>query len=206
MVLIIIAALVNVQPHFIETCDTFNPKVWTYQWNPPTVANGEWVFSFPDYSNKSIVACSVAWFGYGTYDITFRTSGPRVPGVGYSVFLYLDTNTSYNELDIPELFGSLSSYQLSISTFRSTISNTGYRYWNSTINFEDGKTHTWSFKYQPNRIDFYIDNKLSYTWIDSSTAPIFALPPMHLLLGAYGKGTNTTPWTWYVSRIEYQPS
>jgi uncharacterized repeat protein (TIGR02543 family) len=191
---------------FIETCDTFNTAKWSFEYNAPTVANGEWVFNFPVNSNKNIIARTVATnFGYGTYKITFRTSGPRVSGVNYCPFLYLDNRpTSYNELDIPELFGTQGSYQMSISTYRDTITNSDYRYWQSAINFEDGLTHTWEFNYQSARIDFYIDGQLSYTWIDSSTNPVFAKPPMILYLGAYGKGTNTVAWTWYISQIEYQ--
>jgi len=195
---------------FIETCDTFDTSKWQYEWNPPTAVNGEWVFNFPANSNKNIVAKTVAAnFGYGHYKITFRTSGPRVSGVDYCPFLYLDqraTGGSYNELDIPELFGSHTSTTMSISTFKGTITNSAYRYWNSAINFEDGATHTWEFNYWEKRIEFYVDGQLSFAWDDDPVTPHFANPPMILYLGAYGKGTNTVAWTWYVSQIEYTPS
>ena len=215
LVIITLVVLVNVQmhnnvpPNFIETADKFDGSKWVYEENPPTVTNGSWAFQFPALTKKLINVHTVAMFTYGRYQITFRTSGPREPGVNYYVFLYNDQRASggaYNELDIPELFGSEGSYQMSISTYRDVSTSNSYRYWQSTINFEDGATHTWSFNYQPTRIDFYVDGQLSYTWIDKSTAPIFAKPPMLFYVGGNSEGNNTSAWTWYVSQIEYIPS
>jgi hypothetical protein len=208
LIITIMFAIVKVQPHFIETCDTWDSSKWVYEGNRPSVVNGTWIFQFPIGIEKIIQARSIAMFGYGDYKITFRTSGPRVPGVNYYAFLYKDQTASggpYNELDIPELFGSGGTYQMSISSYHNTKTANGYKYWTSAINFEDGATHTWSFTYTAKKIDFYIDGQLSFSWTDSTTSPVFAVPPMILYIGAWGNGANISAWTWYVSLIEYQP-
>jgi hypothetical protein len=219
LIFIIIITIANIQfdyletldgirePTFIETCDKWDGSKWVYEGNPPTVLNGTWIFQFPVGTAKLIHARSVALFGYGYYKITFRTSGPRQPGVNYYIFLYLDQTASggpFNELDIPELWGDMGPYQMSISTYKATEANNAYRFWQSSINFEDGATHTWGFNYTEKRLEFYIGDQLSFVWDDDPVTPKFANPPMDLIIGGRGLGTNTVPWTWYVSQIEYQ--
>lgn len=193
-------------PSFVETCDAFDASKWRYEYNPPVAQNGEWVFDWPVGVQKGIHARSIALFGYGHYKITFRTSGPRVPGVNYYLFLFNDQTSSggpYNELDIPELYGAHTPTTMSISTFKGSITNSAYRYWQSAINFEDGLTHTWEFDYLPTTLRFYIDGQLSFAWEDDPIAPKFANPPMYLIIGGNSNGTNTAPWTWYIGEIQY---
>jgi hypothetical protein len=219
LIFTIIVSIVNIQMNLIETydsareldlietCDRWDRSKWIYEGNRPSVVNGTWIFQFPVGTEKLIHARSVALFGYGYYKITFRTSGPRQPSVNYYMFLYLDQTASggpFNELDIPELFGSMGSYQMSISTYKGADANNAYRYWQSAINYEDGLTHTWEFNYLEKHIEFYVDGQLSFTWDDDPAAPKFANPPMYLIIGGRGSGTNTVPWTWYVSQIEYK--
>jgi hypothetical protein len=195
------------EPDLIETCDGWDSSKWVYEGNRPSVVNGTWIFQFPAGTEKLIHARSVALFGYGHYKITFRTSGPRQPDIDYYVFLYNDQTGSggpYNELDIPELFGSHTSTTMSISTYRDSITNNVYQYWQSTINFEDGQAHTWEFNYLEKRLEFYVDGQFSFAWDDDPVTPHFANPPMYIIIGGRGSGTNTVPWMWYISQIEYQ--
>jgi len=221
LVFAIIIIIINVQldfteisdsarePDFIETCDRWDSSKWFYEQNRPSVVNGTWIFQFPVGIEKLIHARSIAFFGYGHYKITFRTSGPRQLGINYYIFLFNDQTASggpYNELDIPELFGGQTSTTMSISTLKESKTNNAYRYWQSAINFEDGLTHTWQFNYLQKRLEFYVDGQLSFTWDDDPTTPKFANPPMYLIIGGSSSGTNKVSWTWYIHQIEYQPS
>jgi beta-glucanase (GH16 family) len=182
---------------------------------PPIAVNGEWVFNIPAGVAKNIRPRSkLPNFGYGHYKITFRTSGPRVSGIRYSPFLYLDQTSSggpFNELDIPELFGSQSPTTMSISTYKGSDPNNAYNYFESSINFEDGQTHTWEFNYLPDKLEFYVDGVLQY-WTDPNNPytakmiPCIADPPMYLyiLVDARQGNLTTQDWTFYLNQIEYQ--
>jgi len=184
---------------FFETCDTFDPSKWGIEYNAPIVAGGEWAFIFPVGVAKNIHAVSKAQLGYGNYKIKLRTSGPRVPGVNYYVFLYNESTN--NELDIPEIYGDHPTNELSISTIRGSISD--YWFFSSPINWEDGAIHTIEFNYFPGNITMLIDGTVVFNRNEDPTAPVYALPPMNLIIGGSGKGTNTQAWTLYITEINY---
>jgi len=197
---------------FIETCDTFDTSIWGYTWSAPTAVNGEWVFNIPARSSLSVQAVTkAANFGYGYYSYKFRTSGPLVSGVNYSFFLFLDNRSSggaYNELDCPEVYGANSPDLLSVTSYEGTINNSNYVYWSTPVNLYDGNVHTCSFTWSHDQIVFYVDGVLSTTITRSSPKPNFPIadPLMALIFGVFPNGNQTTPWTFYISQIEYQPS
>jgi hypothetical protein len=205
---------------FVETCDKFDTSIWSYEGKPPTVSNGEWVFRLvggAGYQNIRPFSRSLTKFGYGHYKLTFRTSGARVSGANYCPFLIYEGGSGYyNELDIPELFGSMGSRQMSISTYRNSILVNGippdesiykeYVYWNSPVNYEDGAYHTWEWDFNPpdpstglGLIKFWVDGALALTWTSKCTA----VTPMYFYMMVAGSPASS--WTFYLSQIEYTP-
>ncbi len=217
--------VVNATFEFIDTCSTFNSAIWTYNWNAPTVSNGEWVFNVPAGSPTSSAIQAVskaATFGYGTYTVTFRMT-TMTSGVTWSFFLYLDKTASggaYNELDIPEVNPSY-SYPTYIVTYENVETTNQIIYLVNSIKYDDSLTHTMTWNWQKNYIDFYIDGVMMYptNYVGDGTHTItrsnsvpgknpfpISDPPMALYFGVFPKGTSTTPWTLYISQIQYQPS
>jgi hypothetical protein len=169
------------------------------------------------YHNIRPFSKSLTKFGYGHYKLTFRTSGPRVSGINYCPFLIYDGGSGrYNEIDVPELFGSMKSRQMSISTYRNSVLVNGvppddpkykeYVYWDSPNNFEDGAYHTWEWDFSApdpvtglGTIKFWVDGTLTLTWTSTRTA----VAPMYLYIMVAGAGYS--PWTFYLTQIEYTP-
>jgi hypothetical protein len=212
---------------FVEACDTFDTSIWTYEWAPPKVQNGEWIYNLPAGVVTRIVPRSVKenYFGYGHYKVRFRTSGPRVaPNIYSSFFYHTGASGSYNELDIPELNGAHSSTTMSISTFHNSnldsggnpIDNKDYRYFTSSINFEDTAYHMWEWDWLPSQVRFWVDgieqdiDPNDGVGVLPWTSTLIAEPPTifyPMSVGPYPSETTppATSWTLYVDQIEYTP-
>lgn len=200
---------------FIENCNSIDMNIWQQEYDLPVVENGTWRMTVPKGISRDfrIKSKDDNKFGYGTYKITFKTSGSRVAGVNFSTFFYNDQRPSgpFNEVDIPECFGNMNINQLSISSYRDTMESNKYVYFTSPINFEDGNYHTWKFIYLPDRYEFYVDNVLAKIWknTDAVPAPI-AKPPMKfyplavgsMMAGGYPPNKD---WTVWIDKIEYEP-
>ena len=186
---------------FRETCNTWDTTKWGQEYNRPAVVDGTWVFDFPSEGVYIIHAHRREASGYGVYKFRIKTSGPRVTGIRY--YVHLLWGEPLNELDIPELFGAHESNVLSISTFRDGIGK--YWYFTSDELWEDGNYHEWKFVYTAERLEFYLDEALLFSYDEDPNNPVLAKPPMYLYVGGNAKGYQTSGFTFTVDEIEYQP-
>ena len=197
---------------FEENCNTFNQSKWDTPWNQPSVSGGTWVFSFPAGSTVKKQADYIDFTGYGTYEVRLRTSGPKVAGVNWWIFLM--QSSPWNELDFAEIWGKHSTTSEYTITFwvdgKQTGGGTGYWYIDTLstygVNFEDGNFHTFKYVYSANDLIVYLDDIKIFQWqndcIDKTLLGI-PPPPMQFMIGGKGDGTQTSDWSLIVDYIKY---
>lgn len=206
---------------FRETCDTWNPALWTWMWDQPEVVDGTWVFSFPPGKSDNIQAVLRQYTDYGTYSMRFRVDGPRRPINGmawYGMFIF---GESLNEIDFVELMGGHQSYVMSVSVHPydangQKIINPNepegkwYWYWDSEIDFEDGAWHTWEATYTPDQIIIktdgvtqqVINNKQEW----NNNIDFFPqVGDLRLMIGGGFDGSQAQTWKLIVDEITFQP-
>ena len=208
----------NMATAFTENCDTWDKTKWSYYWNPPTVSAGTWVFNLPAGWKGQQQANFLNFTEYGTYEVRFKTSGPKVAGTRWYVFLYDAPNgdraIGHDELDLTQVWNSrptVSEYSISYWVNGKTSSmGIGYWYINVLakygINFEDGNYHIFKYAYSTNDLIIYVDNVQIFKWsVDckNTTALGLPVPPMQLMIGAKGEGTSTSSWSLTVDYIKY---
>jgi hypothetical protein len=110
---IVAILLGNTGPDFVETCDRFDLKQWSYYWNPPVVSDGTWLFEFPAGERHAAQAVRHDFTDYGTYSLRFRVSARHPPELAwYGMFIF---GESRNEIDFPELQGGFTPQTLSVA-------------------------------------------------------------------------------------------
>lgn len=168
---------------------------------------------------------SINQFQYGYYEIRAKLP-PAGPSIGSSFWLWGESQDSYREIDIFEMSSKIPSiYPMNIhysyrlnSIYDYNSFEVGYQgapndlndpykippVYNQRENFSDG-FHVFGLDWQPDKVDFYIDDKLVYhttqinrhPFLDNSFAPnqpVNVLGGMHLVLNAgIGPLTDNLP-------------
>lgn len=201
---------------FIEECASWDTSKWS-SWgdalddgkNYPDVVNGEWVMKIKANGGHDFFqAFRKEAVGYGRYRVKFRVSGANVSGVNWCPWLlYQDGNDAhYNELDLPEIWGSRSPKNLSVCLYRNTP-NVWYKIWDAVNSYADGQYHEFKFDYLPDGITFWIDDVLEGHWIDHIPDPCcgFGDNKKRLIFYWGGWGTNNTSkdWLLYTKELQY---
>jgi hypothetical protein len=217
---IVAILLGNTGPDFVETCDRFDLKQWSYYWNPPVVSDGTWLFEFPAGERHAAQAVRHDFTDYGTYSLRFRVSARHPPELAwYGMFIF---GESRNEIDFPELQGGFTPQTLSVAMWSYDASGNrivnpnelnGQWYWffDSATDFEDGDWHTWKVVYTPDQIDFYTDEILDFTVTNHNNSywnvtDVDFFPTVGDMQVIVGGGTATAPsetWQFIIDEITY---
>jgi endo-1,3-1,4-beta-glycanase ExoK len=167
---------------FTDTSDFYKSTGYNGFWNTPTLT-GQWsdtkttivqdtlrleLTTVSNGSNFQATASELTsnlLYGFGTYELLVRSAstsntpngvGNAVPGNVTGVFLYV--NNSETEIDF-EIQGK-SPNQLDTVSY-SGLSNKHYQF-NPTVDLSQG-FHTYKLIWQPDRMEFYLDNVLKWT-------------------------------------------
>jgi hypothetical protein len=205
--------------YFDENCSNWDTGRWSSLWTSPSASNDTWVFNFPAGWTGRMQANHIDFTDYGTYEVKLKTSGPRVNGTNWWIFLYNAPNgyhaPLHQELDFAEISGShpiVSEYSLSLWVNGKTVDQEGIGYWyidiydKYGINFEDGNFHAFKYNYSSDDLIIYIDDIQIFKWSTdcvNKTALGLPIPPMQFMIGGDGDGPSKSDWSLIVDYIKY---
>jgi len=207
---------------FTEDCDTIDTEIWQTSWTMPTATgSGQWLFSFNAYQSVVKQAELINMTSYGTYTVTMKMP-PRVSGCNGWFFLYYKPGGSatWQELDFMEIWGShvpSTAYDIALYVNGSQTKpgygyGMGIGYWYPNvysitgINFTDNQYHVWKYVYSDSDLIAYLDDVEFFKWSEdciNQTALGLPLPPMKLMVGGKGDGSQVKAWSTTVDQITY---
>jgi len=186
---------------FYQRCDTLDTSIWGVENNFPIVRDG-WIFEHKQsiYNDMRVFVKDPYTCGYGSYNITF-TMSPKPEGILTAIFFYKYSPYHEFDLEIPGLANII--YFNNFNGDPTNPANVTKKNLTTNIKIDDGLSHNFTIIYFPEKVDFYIDASLIYTFIPEPNKPL-ALMPMPLYISSVGRSYEKD-FTWTITEVGYNP-